>query len=105
MNKYAIQVLQSIEEDQLINQACLVEFQKGVSQAALMRKYGIGRDRLYKAIHGKIHPGGTQYQTQKREQPTTKEEAPVETMVKAEPRASIPSTRGRGRSRGRSSQK
>ena len=75
MSKAAIQALQTLGEEDLINQACLAEFQKGVSQAALMRKYGIGRDHLYKALHGKIRPGGTQYQTLKKE----------ETKVKTEP--------------------
>ena len=42
MSKAAIQALQTLGEEHLINQACLVEFEKGVSQAALMRKYGIG---------------------------------------------------------------
>ena len=42
MSKAAIQALQILGEEHLINQACLVEFEKGVSQAALMRKYGIG---------------------------------------------------------------
>ena len=60
MSKAAIQALQTLGEEDLINRACLAEFQKGVSQAALMRKCGIGRDHLYKALHGKIRPGGTQ---------------------------------------------
>ena len=60
MSKAAIQALQTLGEEDLINRACLAEFQKGVSQVALMRKYGIGRDHLYKALHGKIRPGGTQ---------------------------------------------
>ena len=59
MSKAAIQALQTLREEDLINQACLAEFQKGVSQVALMRKYGIGRDHLYKALHSKIRPGGT----------------------------------------------
>ena len=59
MSKTAVQALQTLGEEHLINQACLSEFQKGISQVALMRKYGIGQDRLYKAIHGKIRPGGT----------------------------------------------
>ena len=42
MSKAAIQALQILGEEHLVNQACLVEFEKGVSQAALMRKYGIG---------------------------------------------------------------
>ena len=79
MSKAAIQALQTLGEEDLINQACLVEFQKGVSQAALMRKYSIGRDRLYKALHGKIRPGGTQYQMLKKE----------ETKVKTEPAMSL----------------
>ena len=66
MSKAAIQTLQTLREEDLINQACLAEFQKGVSQAALMRKYGIGRDHLNKALHGKIRPGGTQYQMLKK---------------------------------------
>ena len=65
-------------EEQLINQVCLLEFQKGVSQATLMRKCGIGWDRLYKAIHGKVCPAGTQYQTLKKEQTTTKEETALQ---------------------------
>ena len=68
MSKAAIQALQTLREEDLINRTCLAEFQKGVSQAALMRKYGIGRDHLYKALHGKIRPRGTQYQTSKKEE-------------------------------------
>ena len=44
MSKAAIQALQTLGEEDLINHACLTEFQKGVSQAALMRRYDIGRD-------------------------------------------------------------
>ena len=73
-----------------INCACLMEFQKGVSQATLMRKYDTGRDRLYKALHSKIRPGGTQYQTLKKE----------ETKVKTEPR-DFPMQTPRGKGRGR----
>ena len=90
MSKAAIQALQTLGEEDLINRACLTEFQKGVSQAALMRKYGIGRDCLYKVLHGKIRPGGTQYQTLKKE----------ETKVKTEPRdvpVQTPSGKGRGK--------
>ena len=72
MSKATIQALQTLGEEDLINQACLAEFQKGVSQVALMRKYGIGRDHLYKAFHGKIRPGGTQYQTLKKEETKVK---------------------------------
>ena len=43
MSKAAIQALQTLGED-LINHACLMEFQKGVLQAALMRRYDVGRD-------------------------------------------------------------
>ena len=50
MTKAAIQALQTLGEEDLINHACLMEFQKGGSQAALMRKYGIGRDHLYKCF-------------------------------------------------------
>ena len=39
MSKAAIQALQTLREEDLINHACLMEFQKGVSQAALMRRY------------------------------------------------------------------
>ena len=67
MSKATIQALQTLREEDLINHACLTEFQKGVSQAALRRRYDIGRDRLYKALHGKTRPGGTQYQTLKKE--------------------------------------
>ena len=84
MSKAAIQALQTLGEEDLINQACLVEFQKGVSQAALMRKYGIGRDRLYKALHGTIRPGGTQYQTLKKEETKDKtgpSDVPVRTLT------------------------
>ena len=42
MSKAAIQALQTLGEENLINQACLAEFEKGISQTALMRKYGIG---------------------------------------------------------------
>ena len=76
MSKVAIQASQTLREEDLINHACLMEFQKGVSQAALMRRYGIGRDHLYEAPHGKIRPGGTQYQTLKKEK----------TKIKTEPR-------------------
>ena len=41
MSKAAIQALQTLEEEDLINHACLTEFQKGVSQAALMRRYDV----------------------------------------------------------------
>ena len=68
MSRAAIQALQTLGEEHLINQACLSEYKKGVSQAALMRKYGVGRDKLYKVIHGKGRPGGTQYQTTKKEE-------------------------------------
>ena len=44
MSKAAIQALQTLGEENLINHACLTEFQKGVSQAALMRRYDVGRD-------------------------------------------------------------
>ena len=67
MSKAAIQALQTLGEEELNNHACLTEFQKGVSQAALMRRYDVGRDRLYKVLHGKTRPGGTQYQTLKKE--------------------------------------
>ena len=90
MSKATIQALQTLGEEDLINRACLTEFQKGVSQVALMRKYGIGRDCLYKALHSKIRPGGTQYQTLKKE----------ETKVKTEPRdvpVRTPSRKGRGK--------
>ena len=60
MSKAAIQALQTLGEEDLINHACLTEFQKGVSQAALMRRYDVGRDHLYKILHGKTRPGGTQ---------------------------------------------
>ena len=90
MSKAAIQALQTLGEEDLINHACLMEFQKGVSQAALMRRYGIGRDRLYKALHGKTRPRGTQYQTLKKE----------ETKVKTEPRG-VPVHTPRGKGRGR----
>ena len=42
MSKATIQALQTLGEENLINQACLSEFQKGISQVALKRKYGIG---------------------------------------------------------------
>ena len=98
MSKATIQTLQTLGEENLINQACLVEFEKGISQAALMRKYGIGRDRLYKAIHGKIHPGGTQYQTLKKEDSTKSE-------VKSEPSLDVPTPRPKGKGRGKMSRK
>ena len=90
MSKATIQALQTLGEENLINHACLTEFQKGVSQAALMRKYDVGRDRLYKALHGKTRPGGTQYQTLKKE----------DIKVKTEPRGVYVHT-PRGRRRGR----
>ena len=91
MSKAAIQALQILGKEHLVNQACLVEFEKGVSQAVLMRKYGIGRDRLHKVIHGKIHPGGMQYQTHKKE-------GSAKIEVKTEPGLNIstPTPRGRG---------
>ena len=94
MSKAAIQALQTLGEEDLINQACLAEFQKDVSQAGLMRKYGIGRDRLYKALHSKIRPGGTQYQMLKKE----------ETKVKTEP-IDVPVRTLRGKGRGKTSMK
>ena len=90
MSKAAIQALQTLGEEDLINHACLMGFQKGVSQAALMRRYNVGRDRLYKILHGKTRPGGTQYQTLKREN----------VKVKMEPRGVQRHVlRGRGRGR------
>ena len=82
MSKAAIQALQTLREEDLINCACLMEFQKGVSQATLMS--------LYKALHGKIRPGGTQYQTLKKE----------ETKAKTEPR-DVPVRTLSGKGRGR----
>ena len=90
MSKAAIQALQILGEEHLVNQACQVEFEKGVSQAALMRKYGNGRDRLYKAIHGKICPGRMQYQTHKKE-------GSMKIEVKTEPAQNIPTLTPRGR--------
>ena len=88
ISKATIQALQTLGEKDLINHTCLTEFQKGVSQAALMRRYDIGRDRLYKALHGKTRPGGTQYQTLKKE----------DIKVKTEPRGvPVRTLRGRGR--------
>ena len=98
MSKATIQVLQTLGEENLINQACLAEFEKGISQAALMRKYGIGRDRLYKVIYGKIHPGGTQYQTLKKEDSMKAE-------VKSEPSLDVPTLRPKGKGRGKTSKK
>ena len=98
MSKAAIQGLQILGEEHLVNQACLVEFEKGVSQAALMRKYGIGQDRLYKAIHGKIRLGGMQYQAHKKE-------GLAKIEVKTEPGLNIPTPTPRGRGRGRPSKK
>ena len=91
MSKAAIQALQTLGEEDLINHACLTEFQKGVSQATLMRRYDVGRDRLYKVLHGKTRPGGNQYQTLKKE----------DIKIKAEPRGvQVHTPRGRGRGRG-----
>ena len=98
MSKATIQALQTLGKEHLINQACLVEFEKGISQVALMRKYSIGRDRLYKAIHGKIHPGGTQYQTHKKE-------SSVKVEVKSEPSLDVPTPKPRGKGRGETSKK
>ena len=90
MSKAAIQALQTLREEDLINHAYLTEFQKGVSQAALMRRYDVGRDRLYKALHGKTRPRGTQYHTLKKE----------DIKVKIEPRGGpVRTPRGRGRER------
>ena len=94
MSKATIQALQTLREEDLINRACLAEFQNGVSQVALMRKYGIGRDHLYKVLHGKIRPGGTQYQTLKKE----------ETKIKTEP-SDVPVRTLRGKGRGKTSVK
>ena len=63
-----------------------------------MRKYGIGWNRLYKAIHVKICPGGTQYQTLKKEGATKPE-------VKQEKESDAPPPKGRGKGRGKSSLK
>ena len=98
MSKTAIQALQTLGEENLINQACLAEFEKGISQVALMRKYGIGRDRLYKVTHGKIHLGGTQYQTLKKEDSTKSE-------VKSETSLDIPTPIPKGKGRGKRSRK
>ena len=69
MSKATIQALQTLGEEDLINHACLTEFQKGVSQVALMRRYDIGRDHLYKALHGKTRPGGTQRKPRLKQNP------------------------------------
>ena len=90
MSKTTIQALQTLGEEDLINHACLTEFQKGVSQAALMRRYDIGRDCLYKALHGKTRPRGTQYQTLKKE----------DIKIKTEPRG-VPVRTPKGKGRGR----
>ena len=90
MSKAAVQALQTLGEEDLINHACLTEFQKGVSQAVLMRRYDVGRDRLYKILHGKTRPGGTQYQTLKRD----------DVKVKTEPRG-VEGRVLRGRGRGK----
>ena len=92
MSKAAIQALQTLGEEHLINQACLTEYQKGVSQAALMRKYGIGRDKLYKVIHGRTRPGGTQYQTFKKEE-----------SIKTEVKLEDPTPKQKGKGRGKTS--
>ena len=92
MSKAAIQALQTLGEERLINQACLTEYQKGVSQTTLMRKYDIGRDKLYKAIHGRTRPGGTQYQTFKKEES-------IKTKVKFED----PTPKRKGKGRGKTS--
>ena len=72
-----------------------------------MRKYGIGWDRFYKAIHRKVHPGGTHFQTLKKEQSTTKEEDTMKPVVKLEQNLDVPSATptGKGKGRGKSSQK
>ena len=98
MSKVAIQALQTIGEEQLINQTCLLEFQKGVSQAALVRKHGIGWDRLYKAIHGKIRPGGTQYQMLKKEQTPTKEKVTPQVKQEVLPAPSPVPKKGKSKS-------
>ena len=107
MSKTAIHTLQTLGEDQLINQACVLEHQAGVSQVSLMRKYSIGRDRLYKALHGeKISPGGTQYVALKKED--NKEEpakASVQPEVKLEKFPDVLLTKGKGRGGGKSSRK
>ena len=105
MSKAAIQALQTLGEDQLISQACVLEYQAGATQAVLMRKYGIGWDRLYKAIHGKVHPGGAQYQMLKKEQSTTKEEDTTKPVVKLEQKLDVPSPTPKEKGRGKSSQK
>ena len=98
MSKATIQALQTLGEENVINQACLVEFEKGISQVALMRKYGIGQDRLYKAIHGKICPGGTQYQTLKKEDS-------IKSEIKPEPKLDVPTPWPKGKGRGKVSRK
>ena len=98
MSKATIQALQTLGEENLINQACLSKFQKAISQVALMRKYGIGHGRLYKATHGKICPGGTQYQTLKKEDSTKSE-------IKLEPELDVPIPRPKGKGRGKASRK
>ena len=94
-------------EDQLINQACVLEHQASASQTSLMHKYGIGRNRLYKALHGgKICPGGTQYVGMKKED--TKEEpaeASVQPEVKLEKLHNVLLKKGKGRGGGKSSMK
>ena len=95
--KPTVIALQTIGEEQLVNQACLLEFQTGVSQAALMRKYSIGWDRLYKVIHGKICPGGTQYQMLKKEQTTTKEETAPQVKQEILPAPSPTPKKGKGK--------
>ena len=98
MSKAIIQALQTLGEENLINQACLAEFEKGISQAALMRKYGIGRNSPYKVIHGKIHPGGTPYQTLKQEDSTISE-------VTSELNLDVPTPKPKGKGRGKTSRK
>ena len=107
MSKTAIQALQMVGEDQLINQACVLEHKAGASQVFLMCKYGIGRDRLYKALHGgKIHPGKTQYITLKKEDAKEKPaEASVQPEVKLEKPPGVLLRKGKGREGGKSNRK
>ena len=53
MSKAAIQALQTLGEENLINQACLAEFEKGISQVALMRSMALAKTDCTKQSMGR----------------------------------------------------
>ena len=59
MSKALVQALQSVREERLVDLALHEEHGKGASQASLMLKYGVTRNRLHKVITGTSRPGGS----------------------------------------------